>query len=251
MKNRKQLLTLVDELIHSLHYYSDMGCRGFECSENGLALINRWTEKPHHSPQGISTDSGTVADPSQAWPHPHETLKAIQADLGDCRRCRLADKRRHIVFGAGNANADLVFVGEAPGYDEDRQGHPFVGKAGQLLTKIIQAMNCSRETVYICNVIKCRPPHNRNPRPDEIKACFPFLARQLRSINPKIICALGTFAAQTLLNTPAPISKLRGRFHDYHGIKLMPTFHPSFLLRNPEKKGVVWDDMQKIMRVLK
>jgi DNA polymerase len=139
-------------------------------------------------------------------------------------------------------------VGEAPGADEDQQGEPFVGRAGQLLTRIIEAMKLTREQVYICNIIKCRPPSNRNPEPDEIAACEPFLVAQLQAIQPKLICALGTFAAQTLLRTKEPISKLRGRFHDYHGIPVLPTFHPAYLLRNPHEKKTVWEDMKLLMR---
>jgi DNA polymerase len=175
-----------------------------------------------------------------------ENLETIREDLGDCRRCKLHKTRNHIVFGAGNPNARLVFVGEGPGHDEDVQGLPFVGRAGQLLTKIINAIDLSRDDVFICNIIKCRPPGNRNPDRDEIDACLPFLKRQLKAINPTFICALGTFAAQTLLQTKTPISKLRGEFHPYEGIQLLPTYHPAFLLRNPNKKRDVWEDVQKL-----
>ncbi len=147
--------------------------------------------------------------------------------------------------------ADLVFVGEAPGADEDAQGRPFVGRAGQLLTKIIEAMGLKREDVYICNILKCRPPGNRNPQPEEIAACEPFLIRQLEAIRPRVICALGTFAAHTLLKSEAPITVLRGRFHTYQGIPLMPTYHPAYLLRNPEAKKLVWEDVQMIMKALR
>jgi DNA polymerase len=163
----------------------------------------------------------------------------------------LSGGRSHIVFGTGDPQADLVFVGEGPGFEEDRQGAPFVGSAGRLLTKIIQAMGLTRETVYICNVIKCRPPGNRNPLPGEIEQCFPFLKRQLEGIQPRVICALGSVAAKVLLGTDAPISRLRGRFHDYQGVPLMPTYHPAYLLRNPEKKREVWEDMKRIMARLK
>ena len=179
-----------------------------------------------------------------------ETLSAIRADLGDCQRCGLVKGRKNIVFGVGNPAASLMFVGEAPGRDEDIQGEPFVGEAGQLLTKIIQAMGLGREDVYICNVLKCRPPENRNPHQEEIEACGPFLLRQVKAIAPKAIIALGTFATQTLLESKEPISRLRGRFHDYHGIPLMPTFHPAFLLRSPEKKREVWADVQQVMKLL-
>ncbi|MHC1698196.1 MAG: uracil-DNA glycosylase [Geobacteraceae bacterium] len=179
-----------------------------------------------------------------------ESVKMIRLDLGDCHRCHLGDTRTNLVFGVGNEKSEIVFVGEAPGRDEDLKGEPFVGEAGQLLTKIIQAMGFAREEVYICNVLKCRPPNNRNPQTEEIEACQPFLLRQLQAISPKIIIALGTFAAQTLLQTRAPISQLRGKIHDYHGIPLMPTFHPAFLLRNPAKKREVWDDMKLVVKML-
>ncbi len=176
------------------------------------------------------------------------SLDAVREELGDCRRCKLHSTRTQIVFGSGNPQAKLVFVGEGPGRDEDLQGQPFVGLAGQLLTKIIQAIQLTRQEVYIANIIKCRPPGNRNPEPDEIGACEPFLMKQLEAIRPKLICALGTFAAQTLLKTDEKISLLRGRFHPYHGILLMPTYHPAFLLRNPNYKRDVWEDMKKIKK---
>jgi DNA polymerase len=181
---------------------------------------------------------------------PEQTLADVREALDDCRRCPLCKTRTSIVFGEGNLHAGLVFVGEAPGADEDRQGQPFVGKAGQLLTRIIVAMGLQRQDVYICNILKCRPPDNRNPRPEEIAACEPFLVRQLQAIQPKMICALGTFAAQALLKTDVPISLLRGRFQSYHGIALMPTYHPAYLLRNPGAKRQVWEDVQKIMKAL-
>lgn len=179
-------------------------------------------------------------------PGSSESLESIRSDIGDCRRCKLAPTRTHIVFGSGNPNAELVFVGEAPGYDEDQQGLPFVGRAGQLLTKIIESINLKREEVYICNVLKCRPPENRNPEPDEVAACHPFLKRQLATIRPKVVCCLGTFAARTVLQTAAPISKLRGRFFDMDGMRVIATFHPAYLLRSPDKKREVWEDMKQI-----
>ena len=178
-------------------------------------------------------------------------LDAVRELLGDCRRCPLHRTRHNLVFGEGNPKADLVFVGEAPGADEDAQGRPFVGPAGQLLTKIIGAMGLKREEVYICNILKCRPPGNRNPQPEEIAPCEPFLIRQLEAIRPRVICALGTFAAHTLLKSEAPISVLRGRFHSYQGIPLMPTYHPAYLLRNPGAKKQVWEDVQIIMKTLR
>jgi uracil-DNA glycosylase family 4 len=178
-------------------------------------------------------------------------LEAVRSELGDCRRCPLHRTRHRLVFGEGFPHAELVFVGEAPGAEEDAQGRPFVGRAGQLLTKIVGAMGLRREEVYICNILKCRPPGNRNPQPDEIAACEPFLIRQLQMIRPKVICALGTFAAHTLLKLEAPISVLRGRFHTYQGIPLMPTYHPAYLLRNPGAKKQVWEDVQMIMKALR
>ena len=177
-----------------------------------------------------------------------ETLDTIRCDMGDCRRCQLADGRTNLVFGVGNPNARLVFIGEGPGREEDLQGEPFVGEAGKLLTKIIEAMGFSRSDVYICNVVKCRPPQNRDPLPAEIAACSPFMLRQVKAINPQVIVALGKFAAQTLLAVKTPISRLRGTFHEYHGIPLMPTFHPAALLRDPSLKRDVWEDMKSVMK---
>ena len=182
---------------------------------------------------------------------PRPTLEEVRQELGECTRCKLHKGRTQIVFGVGNPHAKLVFVGEAPGADEDAQGEPFVGRAGQLLTKIIQAMGMQREDVYICNIIKCRPPGNRTPETDEILACSPFLLKQLHAIGPKFICALGGPATQTLLQTKEPISRLRGKFYDFHGIPLLPTFHPAFLLRNPHEKKTVWEDMKLLLREMR
>lgn len=178
-----------------------------------------------------------------------EMLNTIRMEMGDCLLCPLGKTRKNLVFGEGDASAKIVFVGEAPGADEDEQGLPFVGRAGQLLTDIIvKGMKLQRKNVYICNILKCRPPGNRNPHPEEICQCEPFLKKQLQAISPQIICALGTFAAQTLLSTDVPISLLRGRFHSYEGIPLMPTYHPAYLLRNPSAKKHVWEDVQMIMK---
>ena len=180
-----------------------------------------------------------------------DTLEALRAELGDCRRCKLSAGRTHIVFGVGNPHATLMFVGEGPGRDEDMQGQPFVGRAGQLLTEIItKGMKLRREDVYIANVIKCRPPDNRNPEPDEIAACQPYLRRQIELVHPTVLVALGTFAAHTLLGVRTPISRLRGRWHAYLGIKLMPTLHPAYLLRNPNDKRLVWEDIKMVLREL-
>lgn len=176
------------------------------------------------------------------------TLDALRTHIGDCQRCKLAGGRTNLVFGVGDAQASLMFVGEGPGYDEDMKGEPFVGRAGQLLTEIItKGMKLRREDVYIANVVKCRPPGNRNPEPDEIASCMPFLARQIALVHPRVIVALGTFAAQTLLGVRTPITRMRGAWHDYQGIKVMPTFHPAYLLRNPSDKRLVWEDIKQVM----
>jgi uracil-DNA glycosylase len=179
-----------------------------------------------------------------------EQLNDVGREVVGCQLCSLAKTRKNIVFGDGSTSAKIIFVGEAPGADEDEQGLPFVGRAGQLLTKIINAMGLERKDVYICNILKCRPPGNRNPLPDEIRLCEPYLKEQLKLISPQIICALGSFAAKTLLKTETPITALRGRFHSYEGIKLMPTYHPAYLLRNPPAKKQVWEDVQLIMKEL-
>ncbi len=181
---------------------------------------------------------------------PGETLDDIRADLGECTRCRLHKARTKLVFGVGNPKAELVFVGEGPGHDEDIQGEPFVGRAGKLLTQMIEAMSLRREDVYICNVVKCRPPENRLPDKDEIAVCSPFLLRQLAAIQPKVICCLGACSAQTLLATTQGISRFRGEWFDFHGSKLIATYHPAYLLRNPPAKSEVWKDLQKVMAVL-
>jgi len=203
--------------------------------------------------EGVSRDAAwrrRVA-PVQARPA-IETLTAIREDLGDCTRCKLHRLGRgQIVFGVGNPSAALMIIGEAPGHDEDVQGIPFVGRAGQLLTKIIEAIDLTRDEVYIANIIKCRPPENRNPEPDEVAACEPFVFRQIQSIQPTVIVALGTFAAQTLLRTKDPISRLRGNVFQYGNARLIPTFHPAYLLRSPERKRDVWEDMKKVRALLR
>jgi uracil-DNA glycosylase len=179
-----------------------------------------------------------------------DTLERIRADIGDCKRCRLHKGRTNIVFGTGNPKAELVFVGEGPGHDEDIQGLPFVGRAGKLLTQMIEAMGLRREDVYICNVVKCRPPENRTPEKDEIAICSPFLIRQIDVIRPKVIVCLGSVAAQTLLGTNQSLSRYRGEWFDYRRSRLLATYHPAYLLRNPNAKGEVWKDLQKAMVVL-
>ncbi len=233
--DREAFYHLTGHLIDQLRFLSESGCPGFDPPPEMLDTLKRWEARPASS------------TPESETP---ETLEDIQSELTDCRRCALCKGRSRIVFGQGNPRTRLVFVGEAPGYEEDRQGEPFVGEAGQMLTRIIKAMGETRESVYICNIVKCRPPGNRTPEPAEIAACLPFLNRQLDTINPAFICALGGVAAQALLGTDAKISDLRGRFHDRGGIRVMPTFHPAFLLRHPERKREVWEDMKQIMAAM-
>ncbi len=179
-----------------------------------------------------------------------ETLEGIRQDLGDCRRCGLAASRTQLVYGVGNPDARLVLVGEAPGREEDLRGEPFVGEAGRLLDRILAAMGMRREDVYICNVLKCRPPNNRDPMPEEVATCEAFLVRQIAAIKPQVIVGLGRFAVHSLLKTRVPISQLRGEWQDYHGIPLMPTYHPAYLLRNPEGKREVWEDMKAVLHLI-
>jgi DNA polymerase len=174
-------------------------------------------------------------------------LAVVREALGECTRCKLSETRKSIVFGVGAEETALMFVGEAPGAEEDRRGEPFVGAAGQLLDKMIAAMGWSRDTVYIANVLKCRPPGNRDPQGDEVEKCFPFLVRQIDAVKPRIIVALGKPAAHALLSTTAPISALRGRFHEFRGVKVMPTFHPAFLLRDPSRKRDAWSDLKQVI----
>jgi uracil-DNA glycosylase family 4 len=200
----------------------------------------------------LGFDDVPVASPAiaPATANGGETLAQIRADLGDCQRCRLGATRQSLVFGVGNPQARLVLVGEAPGREEDEKGEPFVGEAGRLLDRILFAMGLSRADVYICNVLKCRPPNNRDPEADEVASCEPFLARQLTAIRPQAIVALGRFAIHTLLQTKVPIGRLRGTWQQYHGLPLMPTYHPAYLLRNPIGKREVWADMKQVMQLL-
>jgi uracil-DNA glycosylase family 4 len=208
-------------------------------------------QAPHPSPLSAGGEMGSRKVPAYSLADrgcKSEELLAVRSELGECTRCKLAGGRRTLVFGVGNPRAELMFVGEGPGADEDAQGEPFVGKAGQLLTKMIEAMGFRRDQVYIANVVKCRPPNNRDPEPDEIEACEPFLKAQISAVNPKVIVALGRFAVQTLLRDTTPISRQRGRWREYEGVRLMPTFHPAYLLRNPPEKGKAWEDLKSVMK---
>jgi DNA polymerase len=231
MITRDGFIVILDELTQTLKQMADDGIRGVTGSPGCLEIVSRW---------GCG----------RAWAPPAaaETLEDIRAHIGDCQRCKLCRSRTNIVFGTGDPQARLMFIGEGPGLEEDRAGEPFVGAAGQLLNRIIEAIALRRQDVYIANVVKCRPPGNRLPEPDEIAACSPFLRRQIAAIRPLFICTLGSCAAQTLLNTSQAVSRLRGRFFDFEGIRLLPTFHPAYLLRNPEKKREVWEDMKLLMK---
>lgn len=239
----------------SLRAMARSGCSGFDLSADARSALDRLAP-PARSEAKTAASESAARGPSVPrrtspdGPMDGETLEDIRADLGDCRRCGLAEGRARLVFGAGNPQARVMFVGEGPGRDEDRQGAPFVGRAGKLLTRIIQAVGLTRESVYIANVVKCRPPQNRNPQPEEIATCKPFLDRQIRSIQPEALVALGKVAAQALLGTEAPLSRLRGRFHAYGETPLLVTYHPAFLLRYPEWKRAVWADMKRLMEFL-
>ena len=252
----KEIENLGGEMLEHLRFYRDLGvhlaAQPPQPGRQDVAAASPATREAAADARNVRPPwTAPAVSLFDAVPETPEDLETIRADLGDCRRCKLWQTRTHIVFGMGNAQAELMFVGEAPGADEDEQGLPFVGRAGQLLTKIIQAIDMQREQVYICNILKCRPPQNRNPESDEIAACQPFLFRQIAAVRPRVICALGTFGAQTLLRTKEPISRLRGKFIDFHGTKLMATFHPAYLLRNPNEKRKVWEDVQKIRDYLR
>lgn len=233
-------------LANRIKYYNDLGIYDFyRRPVEGIDV------------DAVFADEGAHATPEQVEdvesnsPDPLAALRAIREDIGDCTRCRLHKQgRKQIVFGVGNPRADLMFIGEAPGADEDIQGEPFVGRAGQLLTNMIKAMGLRREDVYIANIIKCRPPGNRTPERDECETCSPFLMRQIEVVGPKAIVALGAVAAKTLLAVNAPMSELRGRWYDFRGTKLAVTYHPAFLLRDPRQKKETWKDLQMVMKEL-
>ncbi len=244
----RSIRQIADEMISRLHLYRAMGIDLWDVHlcEPGVSVPQAVPRmQPQDAVSGVSAQSEILPLPSETGP-----LQSIREEIGDCKRCRLCEGRTHIVFGVGDPCATLMFIGEGPGEEEDRQGLPFVGRAGQLLTKMIAAMGKTREAVYIANIVKCRPPNNRNPQPDEIAACRPFLMQQISAIRPKIICTLGAFATKTLLETEQAISSLRGRFHRLGDIQVMPTYHPAYLLRNPAAKKEVWEDLQKVIPFL-
>src|SRR6266849_10454 len=265
-------------LAERVRYYNELGIydfyqrgsAGLESAETALAAVHADspssiptlpTELREEMPARKSAVVATVAEqkifeisapkPEYGTSDPVAALKLIREDLGDCTRCKLHKQgRKQIVFGVGNPHADLMFVGEGPGADEDEQGEPFVGRSGQLLNNMIKAMGIQRRDVYIANIIKCRPPGNRTPERDECETCSPFLMRQIAVIQPKVIVALGAVAAKTLLAINAPMSELRGRWYDFRGTKLAGTYHPAFLLRDPRQKKEAWKDLQMVMKEL-
>jgi DNA polymerase len=255
-----------DDLRAHLEFFAELGVDGVRLEPEWHSRTERQpaisvpdeADEPEEavavaSPPAPPTESVEAAkEPVRVFASEAEALDALRVEIGpDCRLCKLHTLgRKQVVFGVGNPTADLMFVGEAPGADEDIQGEPFVGRAGQLLTKIIEAIGMSRSDVYIANVIKCRPPGNRNPEPDEVERCEPFLFRQIDIVKPKVIVALGKFAAQSLLKTTDPITRLRGREYKFRSAILMPTFHPAYLLRNPSSKREVWEDMKRVRAIL-
>jgi uracil-DNA glycosylase len=260
---------LQEKLTARLTFYQDIGIRLFYRDRYPQQLASVTEDIPLPKPAQKTQPARTSVEIRPALPKPNafpaasgpslfeainripdDTLLKIHTDLGDCTRCKLHRGRTKLVFGDGNPKAELVFVGEGPGRDEDVQGLPFVGRAGKLLTQMIEAMGLQRQDVYICNVVKCRPPENRTPEKEEVETCSPFLLRQLDAISPKVIVCLGSVAAQTLLETNRGISHFRGQWLEFRGRKLMATYHPAYLLRNPSAKGEVWKDLQKVMAVL-
>ena len=231
MPNEDSFGGLLENTIEYLKQQRDEGVEGVKLSEGTMQKLTALS-KPG---KGQSKEAA---------------MSALREEMGDCCRCGIGNDRTNLVFGVGSADAELVFIGEAPGADEDRLGEPFVGRAGKLLTKMIEKMGFSRSEIYIANILKCRPPDNRDPLPDEIANCEGFLLKQLDIIRPKVIVTLGKYASQTLLRTTTSITRLRGQLSEYHGIPLMPTFHPSYLLRNQTKRWDVWEDMQAVLKLL-
>ncbi len=259
-ENQKELLNIVTQVRGHLEYQRALGVKAIAVTTLQRGLTHEAAAKVELMPPPSGhTEAGGSVKPVPSVEtggggnivNVQPSLASIRAELGECTRCKLSQCRKTIVFGEGNEGAVLVFVGEGPGYEEDQQGKPFVGEAGQLLTDIIvKGMKLKREDVYICNVVKCRPPENRTPEPDEITSCEAFVREQIQAIKPKVIVTLGNVPTHTLLKTKEGITKLRGKWREFDGIPLMPTFHPAYLLRNPKDKGLVWEDIRKVMAKL-
>jgi DNA polymerase len=254
---RKAFLDVIADVRTHVEYQRALGVKSIGIAPSKLAAVSAPpaampAARPMPAPAPAAPPSASLPPVAAAVPVcPPGSLEDVRRDLGDCKRCKLQGGRKTIVFGEGNPGAAVVFVGEGPGAEEDEQGRPFVGAAGQLLTDIIEkGMRIRRADVYICNIVKCRPPGNRNPEPDEVEACIGFVKRQIAVIRPQVIVTLGNVPTQNLLGTKAGITKLRGIWHEYAGIPVMPTFHPSYLLRSPGEKGKVWEDIKLVMRKL-
>lgn len=239
-------MNTIDGLKIVLEFYKELGFERLPLSDFGMRNAECGIE---------NNENSTIRNPKSEIDK-EDALKALRDEIGDCQRCKLSKGRTHIVFGEGNANAKIMFIGEAPGREEDLQARPFVGDAGQLLTRLIERMGFKREDVYIANIVKCRPPMNRDPQDDEMSTCFPFLDRQIEIISPEVIMSLGKISAYMLMGVKGPISKfsitkVRGRFYEYKGIPVMPTFHPAYLLRNPKDKWLTWEDAQAVLKKLR
>jgi len=247
MNNKAEI---IKELSRAMEFYRELG---FEYLPVKREAIADSLSEAAHCAENISAGPNKPAEKVAGAPaqNREDPLARLREEIGDCRRCGLSEGRKNIVFGEGPANADLMFIGEGPGREEDVQARPFVGDAGQLLTNLIVKLGLKRQEVYIANIVKCRPPNNRNPQPDEIAACRPFIEKQIEIIGPKAIVCLGRVSANALLAVDTPITRLRGVFARYQDIPVMPTFHPAYLLRNPKDKWLTWDDMQKVMKLLK
>ncbi|MBI5665760.1 MAG: uracil-DNA glycosylase [Nitrospirae bacterium] len=244
-------IELIDKLKKSLEFYQELGFEYLPLKRADISNVISAGAVSDYNPATISSNQQVAEQPVDYSSNKEITLEDLKNEIGDCHRCKLSKGRKNIVFGEGKADADIMFIGEGPGRDEDIQGRPFVGDAGKLLTNLILKLGLRRQDVYIANIVKCRPPSNRNPEEDEISTCAPFVERQIAIIKPKVIVCLGKIAAQTLLKTNVPISKLRGNFFSYKNIPVMPTFHPAYLLRNPKDKWLTWEDMQKVLDKLK
>jgi len=241
MNNKTEI---IKELKKAMEFYQRLGFKHLPIKKSALSVV--LVDSP-----AVAKQNGRVSDRTGAYaPNKLKLLKDMQAEIRDCQRCRLSKGRRNVVFGEGNPDAELMFIGEGPGREEDLQARPFVGDAGKVLTSLINKMGLKRENVYIANIVKCRPPSNRDPEEDEMASCSPFLEKQIEITGPKIIIALGRISAHNLTGSRIPISKLRGKFYSYREIPVMPTFHPAYLMRNPKDKWLTWDDVQKVLEKL-
>jgi len=253
----QDIISVIEDTENYLQFLNETGCKGFDCSKESIEKINHWrvrSQKPEFRSQNSENRSQKPevrSRNSEVRSQKPDTIEIIQKEIENCRLCKIADDRKHILFGKGNPKARLVFVGDIPSYEEDQSGEFFNGDIGELFVKIVRAIDFTPEQIYICNIVKCRPPAGRDPVSDEIRICLPFLKRQIAVIKPDFICVMGNLAAQTILETNISISELRGNFYNYMGAKLLPTFHPKYLIRYPEKKREVWNDMKMMMREMK